>query len=427
MIFLPEYKKKSKRAFSGSSRAHKGRAKKQKTNFASQDKNVNYVPETQKSELKVVKGRKLEQMRKMRISAAVFAIIIAIFVIFELALPIGISDSLENFFACMGSGEFPIETNGTDLVDAKASDSYVYSLSNTTLGAYNSSGKEIFSYSHGFEKPIIKKSSTRVIIFEQGGKNAAIFNLSEQKSKIKTENEIITANISRCGVYAIVTHSESYASTVSVYDKNDKLIYEWYSSDSIVNNVIVSPNGKKIAVSTVDAKNGEFVANVSVLKFDSANAVFSANFDNEVLLTLDSTHNSGFWCISENTVKFIKWSNYKEKEFKTDYSISCFKADFGGAVAVFNRHSDKTDSTVVLFNKSGVKKGEFKFTGSINDIAIISGHIYCVSDNTVYVLDKTGKILKSAECSFGGEKIFVIGTYDVAVMNDNAIEKIHLK
>ncbi len=426
MIFLPEYKKKSKRAFSGGSRAPKSKVNKQKS-VSPQVKKVNYTAQAQKSDLKVVKGRKLEQMRKMRISAAFFAVVIAIIVIFELSLPIGIGDSLENFFACMGSGEFPLEIAGTDLVDAKTSNSYVYSLSNTTLGAYNSSGKEIFSYSHGFEKPIIKKSSTRVIVFEQGGKNAAIFNLSEQKSKIKTENEIITANISRCGVYAIATHSESYASTVSVYDTNDKLIYEWYSSENIVNNVIVSPNGKKIAVSTINAKNGEFVTNVSVMKFDSANALFSADFKGEVLLTLDSSHNRGFWCVSENTVKFIKWSNYKEKEFKTDYSVSRFKADFGGTVAVFNRHSDKTDSTVVLFNKSGDKKSEFKFLGSINDIAMISGHIYCISDKTVYVLDKTGKVLKSAECSFGGEKIFVIGTYDVAVMNDNTIEKIHLK
>ena len=196
---------------------------------------------------------------------------------------------------------------------------------------------------------------------------------------------------------------------------------------ALADNVIVSPNGKKIAVSTINAKNGEFVTNVSVMKFDSANALFSADFKGEVLLTLDSSHNRGFWCVSENTVKFIKWSNYKEKEFKTDYSVSRFKADFGGTVAVFNRHSDKTDSTVVLFNKSGDKKSEFKFLGTINDIAMISGHIYCISDKTVYVLDKTGKVLKSAECSFGGEKIFVIGTYDVAVMNDNTIEKIHLK
>jgi len=230
---LPEYKKKSKRAFSGGSRAPKSKVNKQKS-VSPQVKKVNYTAQAQKSDLKVVKGRKLEQMRKMRISAAFFAVVIAIIVIFELSLPIGIGDSLENFFACMGSGEFPLEIAGTDLVDAKTSNSYVYSLSNTTLGAYNSSGKEIFSYSHGFEKPIIKKSSTRVIVFEQGGKNAAIFNLSEQKSKIKTENEIITANISRCGVYAIATHSESYASTVSVYDTNDKLIYEWYSSENIV-------------------------------------------------------------------------------------------------------------------------------------------------------------------------------------------------
>ncbi len=425
MILLPEYKKKSKRILSTAPKAKKTQATQNVSYKKETNKNVVY--KTSPNELKVVKGRKLAEKRKMRIGATAFAVIIALFFIFEITLPVGINDSLENFFATLGSGEFPIELSGTDLVDSKSSGGYFYALSDTSLSTYNASGKEIYTFAHGYENPIIKKSSTRVIVFEQGGKNAAIFNLSEQKSKIKLQNEIITANISRCGVYAIATHSDRYASTVSVFDRNDKLIYEWYSAENIVNNLVISPNGKKIAVSTINAKGGEFVSKVEILKFDTANSVYTADFKSNVILSLDSSHNGGFWCVCENFVKFIKWTDYEHKEFTTDYNISAFKADSGGAIAVFNRLNDKTDNKVVLFNKNGVKKSEFKFAGSISDISLVSGHIYLISDNIVYLLDKDGKISKSAPFGFGGEKIFVVSTYDVAVLNDSNIEKIHLK
>ena len=126
-------------------------------------------------------------------------------------------------------------------------------------------------------------------------------------------------------------------------------------------------------------------------------------------------------------VKFIKWSKFSNKKYETDYSISHFKADIGGGIAVFSRQNDHTDSKIVLFSKSGKKKKEFGFKGNISDISVTNGHIYCISDNTAYILNKNGEILKTAQCGFGAEKFYVTGNYSIAVINDNTIEKIELK
>ena len=420
------YKKKHKKLFSSSPKAKKSADKvtKEKRNI-NKAKSHSYSNES--SALKIVKGRKLEQQRKVKIGASAIGFIIILLIIFELSLPIGINDSLENFFAKMGSGSYPIDSYGTTLNDVKTAKGYYYVLTDSKMTAYNSSGKEMVSFAHGYEKPVMKKSATRVLVFEQGGKNGAIFNLSGEKSKIKLENEIITANISRSGVYAVATKSEQYASAVSVYDINNTLIYEWYSAEDIVNNVAVSPNGKKIAVSTINAVGGEFVSKVIVLEFDSATPVYSKDYKGNVIYSIETSHNSGFWCVFQNSVNFVKWSNFESKEYNTEYSLSRFVADSGGAVAVFNRSGDKTDSKIIYFSKTGIKKNEFDFSGEISDISVHGSHIYCISDNNVFLFSKKGEITRKTESKFGADKIFVINTYEVAVIGDNSIEKIKFK
>ena len=419
------YKKKHKKIFSSAPRAKKSIAKAKNENKTDNKVKSRFLNDDKV--LKIVKGRKLEQKRKTKIGITLIGFVVVLILIFELSFPVGINDSLENFFSKMGAGSYPIDTYGTSLIDVKSANNYCYVLTDSKMTAYNSSGKELISFAHGYEKPAMKKSATRVIVFEQGGQNGAVFNLSGEKSKIKLENEIITANISRCGVYAIATKSEQYSSAVSVYDINDNLIYEWYSAEDIVNNVAVSPNGKKIAVSTINAVGGEFVSKILILEFDSADPVFSKEYKGNVIYSIDTTHNSGFWCVLENSINFVRWSGKDIKDYSSEYSLSHFVANSGGAVAVFNRIGDKTDSKIIYFNKSGKKKTEFDFSGEISDVSLRGGHIYCVSDNNVFLLSKKGDVLRKTESKFGADRIFVLSTYEIAVIDDNAIEKIKFK
>lgn len=54
----------------------------------------------------------------------------------------------------------------------------------------------------------MKTSSTRALVFDQGGNEAYIYNLHELKSSINSDAEIINAAVSDSGVYAVVTRSE---------------------------------------------------------------------------------------------------------------------------------------------------------------------------------------------------------------------------
>ena len=214
---------------------------------------------------------------------------------------------------------------------------------------------------------------------------------------------------------------------VSVYNKYDKLIYEWYSAEDAVNNVAVSPNGKKIAVSLFNASSGVYSSEVCVFGFDSATPEFRETCGDAPVYNLDTAQSSGFSVVCKNGIRFIAWSDYKKTEYENAYTAAMFRSYSGGSVAVFNRASDRTDNRVAVFNSKGKLKSEFEFKGIIGDIEIWGGHIYFISDTEVLLLSEDGTVLRKAECGFGAERLSVIGSNMIAVITDNQIYKIKLE
>ena len=431
---MPDYKKKKVNRLRGAPRPKKAR---RAAILENDDIAMTSTPPKRRSEpkkaeqpvsnMRVVNGKKLERKRKLRISFSAVAAAAVVIVILRLILPVGIFENVQNLTALIGSGGYPAEINSTEVLNAVSRGNYYYVLTDTRLNAYSNGGKEIYSYSHGFENPVLKTSKTRAMVFSQGGTEAYIYNLAELKNAVSTEKEIITANISDSGTYALVTRSDSYASVVSVYNKNDKLVYEWYSSEDTVNNVAVSPNGKKIAVSAFNATSGDYSAKVCVLSFDSATAEYTESYSGSPVYGIDTMSNAGFSVITENGIQFIKWSKFQKEEYKNDYSAAMFRSASGGSVAVFNRSSDKTDNRIAAFNSKGKLKSEFEFKGIISYIEIRGGHIYCISDTYVYLLSENGEVLRKAECGFGAVRISVTGTNSAAVITDNQINIIQLE
>ncbi|MBQ3817417.1 MAG: hypothetical protein II802_04025, partial [Clostridia bacterium] len=236
-----------------------------------------------------------------------------------------------------------------------------------------------------------------------------------------------TACISRNGCYAVATASDKYSGVVYVYDKNDKPLYEWYSSSDLINSIALSPNGKKLVVATLNSEGGQYKSAVNVFEYSSANPVFSETFTGTPVYSLDTSSKSGFWIIAENKMEFVKWSKYTKQTYESDYPINQFRYTGNQAVAVFNRESDRTDNKIRVFSSSGEIKYETDFQGLISDISVEGSHIYCMSDNNIKLIDKTGKVVLTKDCGFGGKRIVVLSYNKVAVLTDSEVKKVELE
>lgn len=428
---MPEYKKKKVRHM-----GRKPKPKKIKTTKApkedfeiemhgSDKRERKRASRNQGDNIRVISGKKLIRRRKMQTALCFVAVIAVIIAVLQFVLPVGIPENIGNLTATLGAGSFPIELYGTETLDSATHSNYFYVLTNSELNAVSAGGKKIYSVSHGFGAPVLKNSETRALIFDQNGFRANIYNLSGQVSSVVTERNILTAAIARNGGYVIVTESEEYASVVSVYDRHDKLLYEWYSAVDTVNKAALSPNGKKLAISTVNADNGELHSKVYVFEFESPNPAFTADFKGKVVYSLENLK-SGFAVCTSNSINYIAWKDYKQVTYDSEFDLALSRCDSSGLITVFNRQSNRADNKIVIFSKKGEKVSEFNFQGLISDIVMSRGHIYCIKDTSVYLFDMNGQVLSEASCGFGASRLAVLSGDEVAVISGSEIARLEI-
>ncbi len=413
---MPDYKRKK---FKKGLKAKRERTSKSNDIIMSSSKQKKVVPE---NDIKVVRGTKLKQKRRTKILLTTAVVFSAICILLSVLLPVSLYENIVNTVAILGHGSYPANVSGSSVISCVSNKSYYYVLCDTNITAYSNNGKKIFSELHGFSNPIISVSSTRAIVFDQGGKNLYVYNLSGQINTITTKHQIITANISRSGNIAVATHSDSYTSTVSVYDKNCKQIYTWNSAKDIVNNILLNSKGNKLAVSTLNATSGQYTSNVLILDFKSADALFTLNLDTSVVLSLQNT-GKGISVITNEKYKFINWSKFTTNEITASGEINICRNDKNGTLLVFNRANDRSDNTVLIVTNKGEKVSEFKLSGIITDIAYERNRIYYISDNNVNIIDKNGQLLRSGLCDYGAVKLSVIGANSLAIVTDQQILK----
>ncbi len=424
---MPRYKKKKhNRILSAPKKRVKAPVKSNEISHDIEMTSYKLKKEKTSAPIKVVAGKKPQKIKRLNSISFAAAVIIAILLILQISLPAGLFQTVSNLTAVLGTGSYPISMSGSETLSVVPIGNYYYHLTDTHLSAYTSTGKILFSEAHGFEKPILSTSKGKALLYNQGGEQFLIYNLNGQTDSQNTKNEIICGAISDSGNLAVVTHSDSYASAVTVYNKNLKTVYEWFSAEDTINNVILSSNGKKIAVSTFNSSSGVFNSKINIINFKSATPEYTVTCENQIIYGLKTGNKSYFSIIKSNGTDSVKWSNNKTENYTDDYSISYFRNNGSVNIGVFSRESDKTDNKIVIFSKSGKVKNTVNYKGVINDIQVKGRNIYCVNDTNVNVLDFKGNVKFTADYGFGGKGIAVLSANVVAVITNNEIIRIKL-
>ena len=419
---MPDYKRK---------KVHKSfKAKRERTNKSNdiimnntKKGKGNIIPD---NDIKVVRGAKLKQKHRNNTLLATIAVICSVCIVLSLILPVSLYENIVNSIALLGHGSYPANISGSAVINTVSSGSYYYVLTDTNISAYSNSGKKIFSEMHGFSNPIISVTNTRALVFDQGGKSIYIYNLSGQIDSIETENEIITANICRSGSFAVATHSDNYTSAVYVFNKNCEQIYNWNSAKDIVNNVLLNTAGNKLAVSTLNAVSGQYSSQIKILNFKSADALFTLDMGTDVVLYMQNTGN-GISAVTDNKYKFISWKKFTTNEIASSGEINICHIDKKCALIVFNRTNDRSDNTVVLISKKGVKVSEFKVNNIITDILYTRNRVYYMAENKLNIVDKNGVLLRSNLFDYDAVKFEVLGANSLAVITEKQIIKADLE
>lgn len=337
----------------------------------------------------VVRGSRLIKFKRRIISYGIIALLILTIILIHILTPTGLVESFQNMVTTFGNASLPTTVYSQNSEQFLRYGDAVCALNDSFFEVYSKKGKLMQAVSHGMSDPVLEASEARFLLYDRSRYGISIYNYSSELYQTTFEHNIISADISRSGAYAVVTDSDMYMNSVYVYNKNNKLVYTWNSAGSYVTDVAVSNNGKSIAVCLVNAKGGVYSSSVYVLDFNSASPKVKYDFD--YLVSSVTTVNSKY-ILANGTDKAIllgiKSSSVSEI---ASLPVRYFTTATNGYSAVcFGRSNNERDNTVTVISKKGETVSTIKADYIVSSISLGDDYIAIHSEKTVIAYDFKG-------------------------------------
>ena len=329
--------------------------------------------------------------------------------------------------------QFPIATNGDIINQGNFTriDSNLVYASDTKFTTLNSFGRTIYSYNQSFSSPVMTKANDcdLTIVFDLGGKEFSINNLDSTVYSGEAEDNIIGADISKSGVYALVTTKDGYMSKLYVYSKEHKQIYAYSFADFYITGVSIDSKGKTAVLSGMSAHDGSQLSCVYLLDFTKEEPLFFEEVQENVLYYVEHLDNTHVCIIGENAsytlstrMKSLKTFSYDGKTLTT-FDVNMDTDTFALSLS---RSGDGRKCDIYLFNTKGVLKNTVSTELMITSLSTYKNRIAALGTDTVYLYTKEGTLLSEKVAGLDPHAVVLYSTTDAYILGVSEIRRLDL-
>lgn len=313
-------------------------------------------------------------MNKNKIIVTLCFIVIIVLMLISF-FPLNISNTGQQSYKSIpiNSGE-NIYVNGSNI--------YVYGK--IGLKIYNDDNLE-FESSFTYENPVVATDTDKIAIGDKNSKTIRLYNSSSLMYTLNMSHSILGFNVNLNGYCSVIMKVGEYYQ-VEVFNNFGESAYtirDISLSEGIPITSTISPDNKVMAVAYLKINESVSSTNISVhyidesqlfagfVKFNQIVGILSFTKDNNLigasdkeLFIIEVNTNKNMLGATEvyrqvfgNNIKYIKFLN--NQNFAIYYGTP-----------LFNNENSFANNTLVIYNSSGTKRGEYTFDDVANDIFV---------------------------------------------------------
>jgi len=287
-------------------------------------------------------------------------------------------------------GSFAFDSHSSNCYESFGDGLAVASISGVSV--YDEFGEEVFVVQQRFEVPQMQINKDLTMAYDVGGKHLVV--LHKKKGEVLNLEEthpILDADLSEKGGLCVSSSASGYQSVLSVYNKDQDLIYRWLSSSTYFPLCTIAPNGRDLAAVAVGQNNGEYESKLCYFKTDSEKIVREVSLGNELIYVLDFIKADTLCALGEASVQFLTLKGevvgryyYKDKYLK-DF-------DFGGdgfLVLATNMYRAGNRYSLCTVNDSGEQLAEVFVGQEVLDLSACGKYIAVLCPGKLTIYTKT--------------------------------------
>lgn len=291
---------------------------------------------------------------------------------------------------------------------------------------FTSTGRTTLSEGSGYTNPKICASDSYVLIYDQGKNSYTVYN-----SFIKVHSETLDYPISCAamaddGGYCIVTSSGDYGSVVRVYNNKFALDYQYFKNDHIIS-AELSPNGKHLAVVSLDASMGEGLASLNVIKGGSDAPAFKETFRDVLPYRVSFLNNDRVLLVCADEAFVYDLSGNRKNSFTYPDELSYLSVAQDSFALLFSDNTVKGGNTLAVFDSNGSLIYSGVTEGRVNDMQLMGERVYLLCDSFIQRIDVKFRGSVKTDISVNEARLLVFRSGDVLLCTSNSAHYISFK
>ncbi len=323
------------------------------------------------------------------------------------------------------SGEFTENIQGSTLGKSNFQliGKKIATVSDTSFTINKKNGKQISNTLHSFNQPAMDTDGNYAIIYNLNGKGYQVEKNSSHIISSSMDNDIISAAISKSGVYALLTKSNDYAAQLTVYSSNCSEKYKYYFAENYVTDIAINKEGTKAVVSSLQSENGAMKSVIYVLDFNKEEALVKLDSNENMVFCVDFLNDGTPVAVGDKYLSLVDISKSNKNDFnyegKTLVSYSVNPA-LGVSLAL-SSSDDIHNCDCVIIDSNGNKKANFSTDISVQSISVKGNKIAILSDGTAYIYKLDGSNVKKVDVGADASKILLYSRNGFYILGESEI------
>lgn len=374
-----------------------------------------------RSRLELINGtRKRNRIIRIICYALAVAVTVTLFVVNSL-MPTGLIEAMQNAYATVGKGEFPIRVYGTNASYFSCWNGIMSVVNDSFFELYDVDGKLLQAVSHGMSDPVLERSKARYLLYDRNRYALKVYNYSDELYTVETDKKISAATIGNSGTFAVVTDSDTYYNTVYVYNKNNEKVYTWNSANYYVTDAAVSSDGERVAVSLIGSENGAFKSFVYILDYDRAEPLYTFSFE-DIVPSLSSCGENYILANGFDRAYTVPWDGTASVDIGVSGAVRCFDGDVtGNSCVVYGRSDNENSNNVAVMDQNGRITASFAYNSTVTDVCVSADKIAVLSDNEVALFSLNGESLGTVKTETKGLFAGITDNGDIMLLDNTKI------
>lgn len=281
---------------------------------------------------------------------------------------------------------------------------YIAVLENNKLSLYNSSGKEVQSFTVNISSPIFAVQDNYLVVAEKNQQKCYLIKDKKMVWEKEIDGQISRINVNESGFVSIIVSGTSYKSVITTFSEDGTEIFKTFLSNSLAIDVDVSKDNKYLSFCEMDLSGTLIESNVKTIsiekaKQDPANAIIYTYEipANLLVINLEYHDRDELICLCDKKVLTLKNGSVNVSAELDDQEITFIGANLSRSY--FKVKEDKfginnQNSNVEISNTSNGKTAVYTIKGVAKNVKAKDGVIAVNLGTEAYFIGENGWLIK---------------------------------